>query len=49
MWFQNRRTKHKRSQQEDGKSGDGPGSPCNFDDDELIDMEDCGSEDEEGG
>ena len=36
-------------QQEDGKSGDGgPGSPINYDDDELIDMEmdDCPSDEE---
>lgn len=51
VWFQNRRTKHKRMQQEDGKSGDGnPGSssPLNYEDDELIDMEmdDCPSDEE---
>jgi homeobox protein EMX len=42
VWFQNRRTKHKRMQQEDGdKSGNGNkmSSPLNYEDDELIDME----------
>lgn len=51
MWFQNRRTKHKRMQQEDGSEaksgGDGQQSPKHYDDeDELIDMDDCGSDDE---
>ncbi|XP_004523340.1 homeotic protein empty spiracles [Ceratitis capitata] len=55
VWFQNRRTKHKRMQQEDDK-GDGshsdrsrnPASCDEDDDDELIDMEmdDCPSDDE---
>lgn len=51
VWFQNRRTKHKRMQQEDGKEGSDRNSQhasCDEDDDELIDMEmdDCGSDDE---
>ncbi|KAM7360993.1 empty spiracles [Cochliomyia hominivorax] len=49
VWFQNRRTKHKRMQQEDGKEGTGSQhASCDEDDDELIDMEmdDCGSDDE---
>ncbi|XP_067618827.1 homeotic protein empty spiracles [Eurosta solidaginis] len=55
VWFQNRRTKHKRIQQEDDK-GDGsqsdrsrnPASCDEDDDDELIDMEmdDCPSDEE---
>lgn len=53
VWFQNRRTKHKRMQ-DDSKSGDGDNrsnSPKNYDeeDDELIDMEmddDCPSDDD---
>ncbi|KAH8356037.1 hypothetical protein KR200_008298 [Drosophila serrata] len=53
VWFQNRRTKHKRMQQEDEKGGEG-GSQRNMhgsgdeDDDELIDMEmdDCPSDEE---
>ena len=51
MWFQNRRTKHKRSQQEDGDSNpagnQSTGSPKNFDsddgdlmDDEEIEVDD---------
>lgn len=49
VWFQNRRTKHKRTQQEDGDSKSGnksTGSPKNFDsddgdlmDDDEIDIE----------
>lgn len=52
VWFQNRRTKHKRMQQEDdSKSGVGGNhmSSPNYDEDELIDMEmddDCPSDDE---
>jgi len=50
VWFQNRRTKHKRMQQEDGDSKSGGGnqhSPGTYDeDDELIDMDDCPSDDE---
>lgn len=49
VWFQNRRTKHKRMQQEDGKEGSGSQhASCDEDDDELIDMEmdDCASDDE---
>lgn len=46
----NRRTKHKRMQQEDGDSKSGGGnqnSPSHYDDDdELIDMDDCPSDDE---
>lgn len=49
VWFQNRRTKHKRMQQEDGKEG-GDGSNLSDhhedDDDELIDMDDCPSDEE---
>jgi len=54
VWFQNRRTKHKRMQQEDEKGGEG-GSQRNMhngsgdeDDDELIDMEmdECPSDEE---
>jgi len=54
VWFQNRRTKHKRMQQEDEKGG-GEGSQRNMhngsgdeDDDELIDMEmdECPSDEE---
>ncbi|XP_005179335.2 homeotic protein empty spiracles [Musca domestica] len=49
VWFQNRRTKHKRMQQEDGKEGsDRKDGSCDEEDDELIDMEmdDCPSDDE---
>ncbi|XP_055371782.1 homeotic protein empty spiracles [Condylostylus longicornis] len=55
VWFQNRRTKHKRMQQEDEKGGGkncGDSSDklnsCDDSDDELIDMEmdDCPSDDE---
>lgn len=53
VWFQNRRTKHKRVlQEEDGKEGSGDNSrssPSNAnyeEDDELIDMDDCPSDDE---
>lgn len=52
VWFQNRRTKHKRGQQEDGDSKSGErstGSPKNFDSDEgeLMDDEiDIEDEDE---
>lgn len=53
VWFQNRRTKHKRMQQEDEKGGSGSernmhNGSGDEDDDELIDMEmdDCGSDDE---
>lgn len=51
VWFQNRRTKHKRMQQEDDGKGNGNrmSSPLNYEDDELIDMEmdDCPSDEEE--
>lgn len=52
VWFQNRRTKHKRMQQEDeGKPGGQMRSPGSYDDeDELIDMEmddECPSDEEE--
>lgn len=53
VWFQNRRTKHKRMQQEDeGKpGGQSMRSPGSYDDeDELIDMEmddECPSDEEE--
>lgn len=43
VWFQNRRTKHKRTQQEDGDSKSGEkstGSPRNFDSDEGELMDD---------
>lgn len=55
VWFQNRRTKHKRMQQEeDSKSGNGgkrshsPDNNMSGDEDEVIDMEmdDYPSEDE---
>ncbi|KAI9579173.1 homeotic protein empty spiracles [Glossina fuscipes] len=53
VWFQNRRTKHKRMQQEDEKGGNpsernSQNTSCDEDDDELIDMEmdDCPSDDE---
>ena len=51
VWFQNRRTKHKRMQQEDGKDSSDRNSQnasCDEDDDELIDMEmdDCPSDEE---
>jgi hypothetical protein len=56
VWFQNRRTKFKRVQQEDSDSKSGNksnGSPKNFDDDEndeddeMIDIGDeCPSDDE---
>ncbi|XP_073820405.1 empty spiracles [Musca autumnalis] len=49
VWFQNRRTKHKRMQQEDGKEGsERKDGSCDEEDDELIDMEmdDCPSDDE---
>lgn len=52
VWFQNRRTKHKRMQQEeDSKGGNGNGSSSanqdqSYNEDELIDMEDCYSEDD---
>lgn len=44
VWFQNRRTKHKRTQQEDGDSKSGnksTGSPKNFDSDDGEMMDDC--------
>lgn len=53
VWFQNRRTKHKRMQQEDDSKGDGShsnsgndGTRHSYDDDEdeMIDMEDCSDE-----
>lgn len=52
VWFQNRRTKHKRMQQEDdGKDGnhsnsgnDGTRHSYDDDEDEMIDMEDCSDE-----
>lgn len=53
MWFQNRRTKHKRMQQEDDAKNGGTSarSPGSYDDeDELIDMEmddECLSDEEE--
>lgn len=53
VWFQNRRTKHKRTQQEDGDSKSGnksTGSPKNFDSDDgdLMDDEiDIEDEDED--
>lgn len=56
VWFQNRRTKHKRTQQEDGdeKSGNkSTGSPKNFDSDDgelmddEIDIEDDDNDDNE--
>lgn len=55
VWFQNRRTKHKRMQQdEDGKSGGNnsgnqSSSPHNYEDDELdVEMDDdCPSDEEE--
>lgn len=58
VWFQNRRTKHKRMQQEEGKSGESSdqnrstsspasGGSCPEDDeDEFIDMDDCPSDEE---
>lgn len=53
MWFQNRRTKHKRMQQEDDTKGEGSNHSNNLegsydDEEEMIDMEmdDCSSEDE---
>lgn len=54
VWFQNRRTKHKRMQQEDdtkiegNHSGNHGGSYG--DEDEMIDMEmdDCSSDDDHG-
>lgn len=54
VWFQNRRTKHKRMQQEeDSKGGNGNNNSTNNDgsiqsyhEDEMIDMEDCFSEDD---
>ncbi|XP_037955620.1 homeotic protein empty spiracles [Teleopsis dalmanni] len=52
VWFQNRRTKHKRMQQEDEKGGSSDrnshNTSCDEEDDELIDMEmdDCPSDDE---
>lgn len=55
VWFQNRRTKHKRMQQEGDSKGDGDQSGNNDshsydDEDEMIDMEmdDCSSDDEHG-
>ncbi len=49
MWFQNRRTKHKRMQQEGDDKGNKMSSPHNYEDDELIDMEmdDCPSDEED--
>lgn len=53
VWFQNRRTKHKRMQQEDDTKGEGSNHSNNLegsydDEEEMIDMEmdDCSSEDE---
>ncbi|XP_055314986.1 homeotic protein empty spiracles-like [Sitodiplosis mosellana] len=55
VWFQNRRTKHKRMQQEDDTKGEGSNHSNNLegsydDEEEMIDMEmdDCSSEDEHG-
>lgn len=52
VWFQNRRTKHKRMQQEDDTKGEGSNHSNNmegsYDDEEEIDMDDCSSEDEHG-
>lgn len=44
VWFQNRRTKHKRMQQEGDEKGDGIRDPNDSrnsydDEDEMIDME----------
>jgi hypothetical protein len=54
VWFQNRRTKFKRTQQEEGdcKSGGGGNMSsrsenCEEDEDELIDMDDCLSGDDD--
>lgn len=53
VWFQNRRTKHKRMQQEDDTKGEGSNHSNNMEgsydeEEEMIDMEmdDCSSEDE---
>jgi hypothetical protein len=50
VWFQNRRTKFKRVQQEDGsdsRSGHkSSGSPENFDD-EMIDIDECPTDDDD--
>lgn len=52
VWFQNRRTKNKRTQQEDGDSKSGgnksTGSPKNFDSDEgeLMDDEEIEVDDD---
>lgn len=55
VWFQNRRTKHKRMAQEDETKGEGSNHSNNLegsydDEEEMIDMEmdDCSSEDEHG-
>lgn len=54
VWFQNRRTKHKRMQQEDDTKGEGGNSGNNDsrsydDEDEMIDMEmdECSSDEEQ--
>jgi hypothetical protein len=53
VWFQNRRTKFKRTQQEEGDSKSGGGGNLSSrsdnceDEDELIDMDDCMSGDED--